>query len=564
MSKKGGVKQGSYLKFLQRIEGEKDTIFQKYICGVMNSFDHFWSRTVVQPFKSDMDDIAYDGVSLIEEEVLEEEYALSAVIRSGEQIFFSELQVINRQFSKLAGRKGVTVADNPVGPAQLSRVLADVLNSIGLELWFKLPVYRVFERLVLNELGVVYRALIALLDAQEDRLEKQDGNAGQNLRTKTVTMGCGRGDSTSVARDRKVSDWDAFRSLQSALVAWRQAQGIPTEEGGDGYEYYEILSALTSIQKTYVRPMPDDSKVFHRSWLKEALLEELTASETGESPRKLSFVEETAVDLVSMIFGNILQGGILPKDIAAFLAILQVPVAKVAILDKSLFLKAEHPVRRFVDELVLAASDVRLEGGDSNVVEKIKQTITELMEGFDLYIGTFTELHTEFSSFMGKHRRRKRLAEGRTVQLVQSREKLAMAKEKTAREISRRLEGERLPEFLGAFLNDVWKDRLILAYLREDKEPGGWNEALSVMDKLLETVVPPSSPEEKKKILAMLPDVISGVRTGSKLISYDRHLRSRFFKDLAVCHVVILNSDVLLEGGQKNFCPSKRESDVGV
>ena len=54
-----------------------------------------------------------------------------------------------------------------------------------------------------------------------------------------------------------------------------------------------------------------------------------------------------------------------------------------------------------------------------------------------------------------------------------------------AQELVTRLKGSRIPLNLKSFLCNAWKDVLVLAWLRRNKDPGNWSHSIELMDQLI-------------------------------------------------------------------------------
>lgn len=183
-----------------------------------------------------------------------------------------------------------------------------------------------------------------------------------------------------------------------------------------------------------------------------------------------------------------------------------------------------------------------VEGGiDSPVFKKIETIVNRILDEFDQNVELFSDLLDEFMAFMDKEIQRSRVAEERTRQVTQSKEQLRLAKRKIAYEIAIRLQNKGIPAPVRSFLYNTWKDVLVLAYLRRDKQPAEWENALTVMDKLLWTVTPPADAAARKAIIQVIPKLLKAIRAGLESISLDPQAVANALKDLEASHVACLS-----------------------
>ena len=85
----------------------------------------------------------------------------------------------------------------------------------------------------------------------------------------------------------------------------------------------------------------------------ERLLER--ASVKSGKARVVGEVDEDVINLVSMLFEFILDDRTLPDSLKALIGRLQIPMLKVAVLDKTFFSRGSHPARRLLNEIASAA-----------------------------------------------------------------------------------------------------------------------------------------------------------------------------------------------------------------
>ena len=66
-------------------------------------------------------------------------------------------------------------------------------------------------------------------------------------------------------------------------------------------------------------------------------------------------VDAFTIDIVAMLFDYIFDDRTIPDKLKALIGRLQIPVLKVAMLDKQFFSKKSHPARRLLDEIAAAS-----------------------------------------------------------------------------------------------------------------------------------------------------------------------------------------------------------------
>jgi len=117
---------------------------------------------------------------------------------------------------------------------------------------------------------------------------------------------------------------------------------------------------------------------------------------------------------------------------------------------------------------------------------------------------------------------------------------LELTKRQAAYEIALRLNGKSIPEFVQLFLDDAWKDVLVLALLRREREPQETQQCIDVIERLVVSVIKPVDAAARNSVVESLPRLLKDIRVGLENISYDFHQSAPFFKELESWHRQLL------------------------
>jgi hypothetical protein len=282
------------------------------------------------------------------------------------------------------------------------------------------------------------------------------------------------------------------------------------------------------------------------------LVNELQIAKDGQLTRSLGDADNDTIDVISMLFEYILDDYSLPDAMKALISRLQIPMLKVAIIDKSFFSKKVHPARRLLNSLAQAAVGWNDTGDRANdsLFNKIESIIKRILNEFHDDPGLFAELDDEFSNWWQKEQRGAEIAEQRTNQITRGKEQLKSAKQIVAEELNLRLQKQQvIPQAVMSILEDGWKDVLLLIYLRESDQSKDWSVALDIVDRLLWSVQPKPEYSERQQLLRSIPELLRNVRERLNSISFDQHKMARLFKELQNCHIKVLRGG---DAGQVN------------
>ncbi len=541
--------QELYFEAMRYLRRERERVQRLYLQTLSAQYDRFWKATpkpaaATPPQASSLDE---DDLSIVEEEALEEDLALSTLVNKGNTLYHRELYCLNKRFAKLLGRSELSNEDNPLSPHTLGQTFAQILRPLTLDLKVRLILYKLYEQEVIAKLEGFYDGVNDTLarngvlpEISKKIKKKRSSSSSPGEREKS---GDGAGESAS---DQAVYV-QAIQAMHSLLASWRAQVGLPSladaagEPGVVVSDTGEVVGALSALQDPeQIARLTETLRQDETANLKLILADRL--SQTHGDRRALAQVDEDIIDMIGMIFDFILEDRNLPDAVKAIIGRLQIPVVKVAILDKSFFSKKSHPARVLLNRLAHAgiglSEDDRLESNP--VFQRINQAVERILEEFGQDVDLFAEVLAEFEQFMEEDGRRSQVLEERTRQATQSREHLLLAKKQVADELAVRLQDLELPPRLKRFFATTWKDILLVACLRREREPEAWEAKLALTDTLVGSLKPPVGDGERRKILKRIPGLLRALRGELEAISLDPKQIALFFKELEQIHHAVL------------------------
>ncbi len=523
--------QELYFEAMRYLRRERENLERSYLQAVLKGYDEFWTAA---PRPSTKVEKREEGeFALVDNEALEEDLAVTTLISKGNNLHYQDLYALSRRFAKLLGWVEVSDEENPVGPCQLGRAFAEALKPLTLELKVKLILFKLYERHVVGELGEIYDSLNEIL-AKGGILPEIPRKPKKSISSKDHPAG--RSERQEGVPDQEVY-LKTLQAMHSLLASWRVQAGLPSlaahEPGTVISDTQEVLAALSAFQDP---KLTEALKNGEEANLKLMLVNRLR-EEKGDK-RALAQIDEDIIDMIGMIFDFILEDRGLPTPIKALIGRLQIPIIKVALLDKSFFAKKSHPARLLLNQL--AHAGIGLSGDEAlehnPLFHKISATVERILLEFDQDVGLFEELLKEFTQFLDQEGQRSQRLEERTRQATQSKEHLLLAKKQVAQELSTRLHGKQLTQSLKDFFTTTWKDVLLLACLRQDKDPEAWQAKLTLTDTLLWTLSSPKDESEAKRIAQRIPGVMRALRQELEAIALDPKQIAQVVKELETVH----------------------------
>jgi hypothetical protein len=321
----------------------------------------------------------------------------------------------------------------------------------------------------------------------------------------------------------------------------------------------QLVEALTSIQRGRVdaRQLPGLGSITIDPTAGSALKQlRSTPMVSWSHP-----VDALTIDIVSMLFDAIFNDPDVPAAIRAEIAKLQIPVLKVALMDKAFFSNKKHPARRLMDVIANAAIG-RGEGDEARLIEKIGKVVDEVVANFETDVTIFATQVARLEEFLADEETRARTRTEPVVNKLERHDRQQVAKQKVGQAISSRVHGQTVPTLVVEFLERHWRLVLIRAYVRGGEEKAPWVEAVRTMDELVWSVTPKHGAEERGRLLTALPDLLKRLRRGLESVDLD-DAWDPFFAQLIRLHVGALHKD-MPEDAYRPATPAPGDAPAGA
>ena len=533
------VEQNSFFEAMRDLRLKRKTIERGFLQKI---FEAFATLNQYEIGKAPvLDAVSFDGLSLVQDDQLEESVAVDAMVSKVMNRDGVALGHLTTRLNALVSKK-IDEKNNPLGPRALCEAFLEACRDLGVEIKVKLIIFKLFEKSVLGDLDQLYAevnqqlitaGVLPELKSTPPRRNPERSAAGRGARTDGVAAADGSGG----VGDEGMQE--VFGVLQSLLAEVR-GSGMPARElpaGAVPISSNDLMRLLSHIQQRLPGKSASAADEFDLRNQLESLLGRASAK-SGKA-RVVGEVDEDVINLVSMLFEFILDDRTLPDSLKALIARLQIPMLKVAVLDKTFFSRGSHPARRLLNEIASAALGWvdQDDAQRDTLYQRIDQVVQRLLNDFADDPAIFAELLAEFVAFTGDERRRSDLLEQRTRDAEEGRAKSELARQQVEQALNQRLLGKTLPEAVVRLLQEAWSKVLMLTCLKHGVESAQWQTVLVTMDELVWSVEPHDDPQARLRLLELVPGLLRSLREGLDSAGIDPFVTSEFFTRLEVLHV---------------------------
>lgn len=344
--------------------------------------------------------VSYEAQPGQSKDELEKALALQTMLGKVQRRDGLALGQLTARLSELLGKR-LDDRENPLGPAMLCEYFLRAGRNLGVEIRVKLIILKLFEKYVLSDADALYGDANQLLIAT---------GVLPALKAVPSRRAVPRPDSPAAhapqVRPRSDGGQAVFAALQELLSTVRGSVAPTLEPSArpQPISTRDLLRLLSHLQQ-YV-PQPEVEDDFD---LRNQLEELLTRiSVISGKPRVIDDADEDVINLIAMLFQFMLEDRSVPASLKALIARLQIPLLKVAVLDKSFFSCADHPARRLLDAIDQAATGwgQRDERQRRSLYAQVEQLVQRLLNDFADDPAIFPQLLCEFTAVTQGEQRR--------------------------------------------------------------------------------------------------------------------------------------------------------------
>ncbi len=535
------AEQSAYFEAMRDLRLKRKGIERGFLQKVFESFANLNQYEIGRA--PVLDTVSYENLTLVQNDELEESVALDAMVAKVMSRDGVALTHLTTRINTLVSKK-VEDKSNPLGPRQLCEAFLEACRGLGVEIKVKLIILKLFEKYVLADAEHLYaeanQTLIALgvlpeLKSVPLRRPPQRTVPGSQGAAPAAAA-AERGEQAAVGQYMDADSQAAFAALRDLLsqVRGSAAPARPMPADAVPITSNDLMRLLSHLQSHLPAQSIDEIDV--RQHLDHLLTR--VSSKSGRS-RVVGQVDEDVINLVSMLFEFILDDRTLPDSLKALIGRMQIPMLKVAVLDKTFFSRGSHPARRLLNEIASAALGwaEQSDGQRDQLYQKIEQVVMRLLNDFVDDPAIFSELLDEFIAFTGDERRRSDLLEQRTRDAEEGRARAELARQDVEGVLNERLLGRTLPEVVVRLLQEAWSQVLLLTCLKHGTHSSEWEAALATMDDLIWSVEPHEDPDSRLRLLEMVPQLLKSLREGLASAAFDPFSTGEFFSRLEGLHV---------------------------
>lgn len=548
--------------------------------------------------KADFSAVDAKKLTLVDTDAMDESVLSGNIVRVVENACHEELRELNRGVGYLMGEPNLETAANPLAPTTIVAAFTQALHDLKGERRVKLAILKELNQTSFGDIAAIYADVNRHLEGMNVVPQSLSaavhrgppGQAGRGADGKSASAGpppAPAGEVDLMAMLQRLVSARMGQSPGAPMPAGLPPGGIqvpdagPAAHGGQDMQgqahalslgaLANALSMMTSASGALQQGQQGQPAVGPfggpRILVTPELGDALTRMQHGESSMnyggvsfqlaglqqdmhnvlrdlqesplgsKANQLEAMTIELVAMLFDFIFETKDLPDSIKALIGRLQMPVLRAAMLDGAFFSKKSHPSRLLVNALAHAGIGWSpTMGHEDPLYRKIESIVHRVLEEFSEDIGLFDELRTDLEKFLEEEDKSAEAHIQSSAEEIDQRDRLEIAQSVAHAEVELRLRQHPTPTFLATFLHEQWIEALTQRYLRDGENSEGWTSALETLDDLIWSVQPKRETEERKKLVAMLRNLLKRLQGGLANVAWEPGGREQFMTNLVEAH----------------------------
>lgn len=533
--------QNHYFDAMREVRKQKDLMVRKFSENIQHifkqfkkgQFDYFSEAPVTK--KAESTEFNMEGLSLVEESDLDEKLAISNMVNKANTFFHNHLFALEKRFTLLAGGSEIKTEHIPVSPDVIVKSFSKNLADLDIEVTIKLIILKLFERSLVQNLGIIYEQINQFLVEKDIypniRFSIQNrGNSPQMMRRPPLQQPMElepTADSDKTQAYIGDQQQPVMMNIPTVPDAYYEQimQGFSHRSSGIPVSNLPIFdpsivqNALSLLQLEELSSLTEHTAGLSPTEIKDRLLHKLKDLDNSDEDKAVKKQDEDTIDLISMLFQFLVDDRNLPDKIQALLGKLQIPYLHIALKDRSLFADKENNARKLLDNLAQASigwseeTDVH-----KRFIKKLESIIHDILQNHQNEID-FEELIDDFDEFNQKIQKRTKVFERRTHERALGRERILTAKQETAKVLKEKMKDYHLPKMVTDILLNSWANVLVLTYLRHKNEPEIWKKNTKFVDMLIYV----SSKNKKKNATKeQIEYVCKRLEYGLKMVAFNQ------------------------------------------
>lgn len=496
-----GAEQNRYFETLRALRSNKELI--------KDQFKHSMSAMAEGIAKKSSSGI--DGLSLVEDQDLDKRVAIEATAARISTECNGQWPLLRQRLIFLTQADSAADSELPFSPKSLVETFYSLFEIDTIELKSRLLLLKLLEQNLFNNMPEVYQQANAHLIDQKVLPDLSPNQSTPEASSKRSAQGLHqliRQNQTSQPPGPEVSP-HGFVPLEQQYN-W---QGLSLTLGGAPIT--PVLQQLQGIESNLslqaVPANPEQLKALLQSQIQQT------------QKMNLNPVDSDMVHLVGLLFDFILDDAKLANAMKKLMAKLQMPIIKVALIDRDFFEDSGHSARILLNDM--AKSAVRWTPSEDLESDNLFQTMSQIVEtlctDFETDIKIFEDCHERLIAELSQVKRKEKIYEQKLATAEKAQHQQELKTKDSKQFIEELLADTEVPYRIKDLLATYWRPFMNRLLVKFGPDSVQWKNSGKIAKELIWSLQPGISSLQAKRFNQVVPSMFVGLRQGLEAMKFD-------------------------------------------
>jgi hypothetical protein len=388
-------------------------------------------------------------------------------------------------------------------PKHICEIFQRTIENVEIAIDVKLVFYKLFDQEVISKLGVMYKTInqifidndvlpeIILNTTKQEEIEADEDKVSTQVASyydpanKVAT--------DFIPRSNKDFSHIVNEFMSGEMTISGEELQLPESflrtptqqdlEGKNCYERKEVIKALSTLQRKITSSQKAPESLTAEQ-IKQELIADISKEHGGIINKKVNLLDERSMDFVGMMFSAIATDDTVSEIMTNLIYQLQIPVMKVAMIDRSLFESETHPARATVDLLTTAGMGINLK--EDRIYYELEEIVDHILEKFDIDIVAFEKAVDDLENIIKKEeqltteterQQQKQILQEHARNIVISQLKMVSCE-------------KQIPNDIRPLVLKHWSTLMLNRYIRHGRNSEQWVQSVLLLKLLLKCIQP--------------------------------------------------------------------------
>ena len=444
-----------------------------------------------------------EELRLVDQDEMEEMVAITTMHAKAMNLFGLEVSHLEARLEYLELMCEKSIDKESLDPKHICEIFQRTIENVEIAIDVKLVFYKLFDQEVISKLGVMYKTInqifidnnvlpeIILNTTKQEEIEEDEDKVSTQVASyydpaKKVAT-------DFIPRSNKDFSHIVNEFMSGEMTITGEELQLPESflrtptqqdiEGKNCYERREVIKALSTLQRkiTSSQKAPES---FTAEQIKQELIADISKEHGGIIDKQVNLLDERSMDFVGMMFSAIATDDTVSEIMTNLIYQLQIPVMKVAMIDRSLFELEAHPARATVDLLTTAGMGINLK--EDRIYNELEEIVDHILEKFDIDIVTFEKAVDDLENIIKKEeqltteterQQQKQILQEHARNIVISQLKMVSCE-------------KQIPNDIRPLVLKHWSTLMLNRYIRHGRNSEQWVQSVLLLKLLLKCIQP--------------------------------------------------------------------------